>query len=115
MTSSPTLLCRCGEGQDTMAGKDEKHKALIEDGIAISTNAPVPAVIAASDWEDDRVAILRDIETTPFFQAVRGDLVVSLYNQKEIWPIFGYEGRVLFPRAAISSAGSTTSPALSEP
>ena len=39
-----------------------------------------------------RVAILRDIETTPFFQAVRGDLVVSLYNQKEIWPIFGYEG-----------------------
>ncbi|TIM17407.1 MAG: gluconate 2-dehydrogenase subunit 3 family protein, partial [Mesorhizobium sp.] len=31
-------------------------------------------------------------EATPFFQAIRGGLVVSLYNQKEVWPIFGYEG-----------------------
>ena len=23
---------------------------------------------------------------------MRGDLVVSLYNQKEVWPKFGYEG-----------------------
>jgi hypothetical protein len=23
---------------------------------------------------------------------VRGDLIVSLYNQKEVWPRFGYEG-----------------------
>ena len=30
--------------------------------------------------------------TTPFFQTVRGGLVVGLYNQKEVWPIFGYEG-----------------------
>ena len=30
--------------------------------------------------------------TTAFFQKVRGDLVVSLYNQKEVWPKFGYEG-----------------------
>ena len=32
------------------------------------------------------------IEPTPFFQKVRGDLIVSLYNQKELWPKFGYEG-----------------------
>ena len=32
------------------------------------------------------------IEQTAFFQKVRGDLVVSLYNQKELWPKFGYEG-----------------------
>ena len=25
-------------------------------------------------------------------QDVRGDLVVSLYNQKDVWPLFGYEG-----------------------
>ncbi|TIP97312.1 MAG: gluconate 2-dehydrogenase subunit 3 family protein, partial [Mesorhizobium sp.] len=43
-------------------------------------------------WEEQRVAALREIEDTPFFQAVRGGLVVGLYNQKEIWPIFGYEG-----------------------
>ncbi|TIU21953.1 MAG: gluconate 2-dehydrogenase subunit 3 family protein, partial [Mesorhizobium sp.] len=43
-------------------------------------------------WEEQRVAVLREIEDTPFFQAVRGGLVVGLYNQKEVWPNFGYEG-----------------------
>ena len=43
-------------------------------------------------WETDRVALLQRIEQTEFFQKVRGDLVVSLYNQKEVWPKFGYEG-----------------------
>ncbi|ETW14209.1 hypothetical protein ATO8_04926 [Roseivivax marinus] len=43
-------------------------------------------------WEDDRVAILREIEGTDFFQRIRGGLVTGLYNQKEVWPIFGYEG-----------------------
>ena len=27
-----------------------------------------------------------------FFQDDAGDLVVSLYNQEEVWPKFGYEG-----------------------
>ncbi len=80
------------KGQDTMAAKDEKHRALIEDGIADLDKRAGAGGYRGLGWEDDRVAILRDIETTPFFQAVRGDLVVSLYNQKEIWPIFGYEG-----------------------
>ena len=43
-------------------------------------------------WESDRVAILRSLEDTPFFQTVRGGLVTGLYNQKEVWPLFGYEG-----------------------
>ena len=46
---------------------------------------------AAPDWSD-RVAFLRGIEQTDFFQKIRGDLIVSLYNQKELWPKFGYEG-----------------------
>ena len=46
----------------------------------------------ATGWEADRVAILRGIEDTEFFQRVRGGLVTGLYNQKEVWPIFGYEG-----------------------
>ncbi len=80
------------KGQDQRAGKDEAHKKLIEDGIADLDRRAGATGYRGLGWEDDRVAILRDIETTPFFQAVRGDLVVSLYNQKEIWPIFGYEG-----------------------
>ena len=43
-------------------------------------------------WEQDRVAILRGMEDGAFFQTVRGGLVTGLYNQKEVWPIFGYEG-----------------------
>ena len=47
---------------------------------------------AAVGWEAERVALLRQVENEPFFQTVRGGLVVSLYNQKEVWPLFGYEG-----------------------
>lgn len=43
-------------------------------------------------WERDRVDILRSIEESAFFQTIRGGLVTGLYNQKAIWPIFGYEG-----------------------
>ncbi len=43
-------------------------------------------------WERDRVEILRGMEESPFFQQIRGNLVTGLYNQKAVWPIFGYEG-----------------------
>jgi hypothetical protein len=43
-------------------------------------------------WERDRVDILRGMENSPFFQQIRGGLVTGLYNQKAVWPIFGYEG-----------------------
>jgi len=43
-------------------------------------------------WERDRVDVLRSIENYPFFQQIRGGLVTGLYNQKEVWPLFGYEG-----------------------
>lgn len=80
------------KGHDEQAGKDEMHKTLIEDGISDLDKHAGSGGYRGLGWEDDRVAILRAVETTPFFQAVRGGLVVSLYNQKEIWPVFGYEG-----------------------
>ena len=43
-------------------------------------------------WEEDRVALLKQIEATTFFRKLRAGLVTGLYNQKEIWPLFGYEG-----------------------
>ncbi|WP_309666531.1 Twin-arginine translocation pathway signal [Tabrizicola sp.] len=43
-------------------------------------------------WESDRVALLRGMESSPFFQKIRGGLVTGLYNQKAVWPLFGYEG-----------------------
>jgi len=46
----------------------------------------------AVGWERDRVDILRGMEESAFFQQIRGGLVTGLYNQKAVWPIFGYEG-----------------------
>jgi hypothetical protein len=43
-------------------------------------------------WERDRVDILRGMENGDFFQTIRGGLVTGLYNQKAVWPLFGYEG-----------------------
>lgn len=80
------------KSQDTLSASDPKHKKLIDDGIADLDKRAGPGGYRGIGWEDKRVAILRDIEKTAFFQAIRGDLVVSLYNQKELWPIFGYEG-----------------------
>lgn len=74
---------------------DAKLRDLLEQGVA--------ALDAASQkrngqryvdvaWEDDRVAALKAIETSPFFAKLRSDLVVTLYNQKQVWARLGYEG-----------------------
>jgi hypothetical protein len=77
-------------------GYDTAEEAeAVEAGIAALDAAAVGAGFAsyaAVPWEADRVAILRGMEGSPFFQKVRGGLVTGLYNQKEVWPFFGYEG-----------------------
>lgn len=80
---------------DGKAAKDPAVKSLIADGVtqldkAANDRHKVP--YAQVPWENERVVLLQQIEQTPFFQKVRGDLIVSLYNQKEVWPKFGYEG-----------------------
>jgi hypothetical protein len=83
------------KGYEEKAGSDAATKDLIEQGVAdldrratAAQNAPYAEV----GWEAERVAILRGIEKEKFFQTIRGNLVVGLYNQKEVWPFFGYEG-----------------------
>jgi len=41
---------------------------------------------------DDQLAALKGMETSPFFQKVRGSEIVSLYNNPEVWKQFGYQG-----------------------
>ena len=80
---------------DGKAAKDPAIKSLIADGVTLldkSANDRHKVPYAQVQWETERVALLQQIEQTDFFQKVRGDLVVSLYNQKEVWPKFGYEG-----------------------
>ena len=77
------------------AAKDPALKALVEEGvITLDTLAKARYGVSYADvgWEDQRVALLREIEGGAFFEKVRSGLVVGLYNQEDVWPIFGYEG-----------------------
>jgi hypothetical protein len=80
---------------DGKAAKDPAVKAMINDGVSrLDQDAKDRHKVSYAEvpWESDRVALLQRIEQTDFFKNIRGDLVVSLYNQKEVWPKFGYEG-----------------------
>lgn len=83
------------KGYDEAAGGDAALKAVIEEGVAhldaaADTRHGTPYVDVG--WEADRVAILREAQDKPLFQKVRGDLVTGIYNNPEVWPLFGYEG-----------------------
>lgn len=41
---------------------------------------------------DEQLALLKGLTGDGFFQAIRGTSVTALYNNKELWPLFGYEG-----------------------
>ena len=73
----------------------EEQAEMVEAGIA-GLNAAAKgkgfADYLSVGWERDRVDILRGMENSAFFQTVRGGLVTGLYNQKAVWPLFGYEG-----------------------
>jgi hypothetical protein len=77
-------------------GYDDAEKAsMVEDGIAAldaAAQGKGHAGYLATGWERDRVDVLRSLEDSAFFQTVRGGLVTGLYNQKAVWPLFGYEG-----------------------
>ena len=77
---------------DDAAAKDAAQKAAIEGFVAALDTAAGPGGYLGVGWESQRVALLRARETDPMFQAIRGGLVVSLYNNPDVWPIFGYEG-----------------------
>ena len=89
------LYAAAVKGHDETAAKDAEFKSLIENGVAtLNEKAKEDGAESyiASGWEADRTAILKSIESDPFFQTIRGGLVVGLYNQPEVWAQLGYEG-----------------------
>lgn len=83
------------ESFDKAAAGSESDKAMFEDGVAELDEAADDAhgrSYVDVGWEADRVALLRAMEESPFFQRVRGSLVTGLYNNKEVWAVLGYEG-----------------------
>jgi hypothetical protein len=80
---------------DAKAGGDPAFQAMVESGVAevdAWSQRQHKADYLQVPWEADRVDVLVALQESPLFKKLRGDLVVSLYNQEEVWPKFGYEG-----------------------
>ncbi len=73
---------------DAAASADTANK--LKAGIANLDN------LAQGNWNelsaDKRGAILEKIDSTAFFQQVRSKCVTGIYNNKDLWDHFGYEG-----------------------
>jgi hypothetical protein len=70
------------------AGDDTAEKVLT-DGVARLDGGGTPFVDLDADA---RLAALRAIEGTPFFELVRSTAVVEVYSDAETWKLLGYEG-----------------------
>ena len=77
------------------ASRDPRTKKLLAEGIEqlnrLVKSRPGKSYADVRE-ENARVAAIKQIERGPFFAKVYGTTVVSLYNQRALWPIFGYEG-----------------------
>jgi hypothetical protein len=80
------------KGYDEKAAGDPQVKAELEAFVAALDAAAGNGGYVGRPWEIERVAILKNESANPTFETIRSGLIASLYNQKEIWPIFGYEG-----------------------
>jgi hypothetical protein len=74
-------------GLDEKAAADPALLKTLQSGAAKLTERKFDALDA-----DAQEAALREMQDTPEFQTVRGACVVGIYNNPEVWPIFGYEG-----------------------
>jgi hypothetical protein len=80
------------KGYDEKAAGNPQVKAEMEAFVATLDAAAGEGGYVGRPWEIDRVAILKNQSADPTFETIRSGLIASLYNQKEVWPIFGYEG-----------------------
>ncbi len=78
------------EAFDAKMATDNELKDLVTQGIAELNGIYGVPWLALSDGY--QVDALRRIEGSKFFQTLRGHTVVALYNNKNIWPTFGYQG-----------------------
>ena len=78
------------EAFDTKMQADSTLKGLVTEGVAgLDRVYGVPWLVLSEGYQIDA---LKRIEKSEFFQTLRGHTVVALYNNKNIWPNFGYQG-----------------------
>ncbi len=86
---SDDYYAACVESLDAKAHADAALATSLREGVA-ALNEATGGFLERS--EKEQVAALTAIESSPFFQAVRGHMVVALYNDRKVWNHFGYEG-----------------------
>lgn len=78
------------EAFDQKAKADPAIVQMVKDGVAQLDGAlKVPFLDLSPGYQTE---VLTRVQDTPFFQAVRGHAVVALYNNKNVWANFGYQG-----------------------
>jgi hypothetical protein len=82
-------------GYDDKAGQDAGFRKMVDTGVAqldASAQQHHKSPYMMVEWENDRVVLLQGVEQGALFKKLHGDLLITLYNNKEVWPKFGYEG-----------------------
>ena len=83
------------EPLEAQAAADDTLKSLLSEGVAALDRLAklrFRKAYAALDKESERLSLLYVIEHGAFFQKVKGHLVTGFYDNKAVWPLFGYEG-----------------------
>jgi hypothetical protein len=75
---------------DAKAAGDAATASMLRDGIAALNQAAGGSFAKASDAK--RLSIVKGIEGNPFFGAVRGQCITSLYDNDMAYKVFGYPG-----------------------
>jgi hypothetical protein len=78
------------ESLDKEAGDNAETAALLKQGVADLDAAMAIPWLNLSDG--NRLKVLKDMESSPFFQKIRGKTAVDLYNDHLVWRQLGYEG-----------------------
>lgn len=80
----------CVESLDGKAAGDKGVASVLKDGVKTLDASFAMPFVDLSDG--NQLEAIEAMNGTPFFNTVRGDIVVSLYNNPLVWRHFGYEG-----------------------
>jgi hypothetical protein len=81
---------RCAAAIVESSHSDVRLRAQLEQGVRdldVVGGAPFAELQA-----DRALEVLRSISTTAFFVQVHGQVITSLYDDREVWSLLGYEG-----------------------
>ena len=81
---------RCAQTILDASGSDVRLRAQLEQGLRdldVIGGAPFAELAPEQALE-----LLRSISGTTFFGAVRAQVITSLYDDREVWELLGYEG-----------------------